>query len=87
MACPKWPEQPGRQTRLESRSVRYAVHQVRLQGCRALPVAEHVQRSAHIKLGRDGLFDLIHNPPATLRYEPGTHHCRKAITCSSATDP
>ena len=32
----------------------------------------YIQHSAHIKPGRDGLFDLIRNSPATLRYEPGT---------------
>ncbi|MFZ0151743.1 MAG: hypothetical protein WCB70_15020 [Xanthobacteraceae bacterium] len=32
----------------------------------------YIQHSAHIKLGRDGLFDLIRSSPATLRYEPGT---------------
>jgi predicted SnoaL-like aldol condensation-catalyzing enzyme len=31
-----------------------------------------IQHSAHIKPGRDGLFDLIRNSPATLKYEPGT---------------
>jgi predicted SnoaL-like aldol condensation-catalyzing enzyme len=33
---------------------------------------KYIQHSAHIKPGRDGLFDLIRNSPATLRYEPGT---------------
>jgi predicted SnoaL-like aldol condensation-catalyzing enzyme len=32
----------------------------------------YIQHSAHIKPGRDGLFDLIRSSPATLRYEPGT---------------
>jgi predicted SnoaL-like aldol condensation-catalyzing enzyme len=32
----------------------------------------YLQHSAHIKPGRDGLFDLIRNSPAALRYEPGT---------------
>ena len=32
----------------------------------------YLQHSAHIKPGRDGLFDLIRSSPATLRYEPGT---------------
>jgi predicted SnoaL-like aldol condensation-catalyzing enzyme len=32
----------------------------------------YVQHSAHIKPGRDGLFDLIRSAPVTLRYEPGT---------------
>jgi predicted SnoaL-like aldol condensation-catalyzing enzyme len=32
----------------------------------------YLQHSAHIKPGRDGLFYLIRNSPATLRYEPGT---------------
>ena len=32
----------------------------------------YVQHSAHIKPGRDGLFELIRSSPATLRYEPGT---------------
>jgi predicted SnoaL-like aldol condensation-catalyzing enzyme len=32
----------------------------------------YIQHSAHIKPGRDGLFDLIRNSPATLKYEPGT---------------
>jgi hypothetical protein len=39
----------------------------------------NIQHSAHIKLGRDGLFDLIRNPLATLRYEPGTHCCRRRL--------
>ena len=32
---------------------------------------DYVQHSAHIAPGRDGLFDLIKNIPATLKYEPG----------------
>src|SRR6201997_5163049 len=32
----------------------------------------YIQHSAHIKPGRDGLFDLIRSSPETLRYEPGT---------------
>ena len=32
----------------------------------------YIQHSAHIRPGRDGLFDLIRSSPATLRYEPGT---------------
>ena len=32
----------------------------------------YIQHSAHIKPGRDGLFDLIRSSPATLKYEPGT---------------
>jgi len=32
----------------------------------------YIQHSAHIKPGRDGLFDLIRSSPATLRYESGT---------------
>lgn len=32
----------------------------------------YIQHSAHIKPGRDGLFDLIRGSPASLRYEPGT---------------
>ena len=32
----------------------------------------YIQHSAHIKPGRDGLFDLVRSSPATLRYEPGT---------------
>jgi len=29
----------------------------------------YIQHSAHIEPGRDGLFNLIRNTPATLRYE------------------
>jgi len=32
---------------------------------------KYIQHSAHIKPGRDGLFDLVRSAPATLRYEPG----------------
>ncbi len=32
---------------------------------------DYIQHSAHIAPGRDGLFDLVRNTPATLRYEPG----------------
>jgi len=32
---------------------------------------DYIQHSAHIKPGRDGLFDLIKGLPPTLRYEPG----------------
>jgi predicted SnoaL-like aldol condensation-catalyzing enzyme len=32
---------------------------------------EYIQHSAHIAPGRDGLFNLIRNTPATLRYEHG----------------
>src|SRR5213080_3678937 len=31
----------------------------------------YIQHSAHIRPGRDGLFDLIRSTPATLKYEPG----------------
>jgi len=31
----------------------------------------YIQHSAHIPPGRDGLFNLIRNAPATLKYEPG----------------
>ncbi|WP_420997104.1 nuclear transport factor 2 family protein [Cupriavidus sp. 30B13] len=31
----------------------------------------YIQHSAHIAPGREGLFDLIRNAPATLKYEPG----------------
>ncbi|MBK3662061.1 nuclear transport factor 2 family protein [Bradyrhizobium diazoefficiens] len=31
--------------------------------------AQHIQHSAHIPPGRDGLFDLVKGLPATLRYE------------------
>jgi predicted SnoaL-like aldol condensation-catalyzing enzyme len=30
----------------------------------------YIQHSAHIELGRDGLFSLIKDVPATLKYEP-----------------
>jgi predicted SnoaL-like aldol condensation-catalyzing enzyme len=33
---------------------------------------DYIQHSAHIAPGRDGLFDLLKNAPATLKYEPGT---------------
>src|SRR5882672_6758191 len=33
---------------------------------------DYIQHSAHIEPGREGLFNLIKNLPATLRYEPGT---------------
>jgi predicted SnoaL-like aldol condensation-catalyzing enzyme len=33
--------------------------------------ANYIQHSAHIPPGREGLFGLIRNVPATLRYEPG----------------
>jgi len=32
---------------------------------------QYIQHSAHIPPGREGLFELIRNTPATLRYEPG----------------
>jgi predicted SnoaL-like aldol condensation-catalyzing enzyme len=31
----------------------------------------YIQHSAHIKPGRDGLFNLIKSIPPTLKYEPG----------------
>jgi predicted SnoaL-like aldol condensation-catalyzing enzyme len=31
--------------------------------------ARYIQHSAHIRPGRDGLFDLVRSLPATLRYE------------------
>src|SRR6476646_4066156 len=31
----------------------------------------YIQHSAHIKPGREGLFDLVKGLPSTLRYEPG----------------
>src|SRR5881394_1186620 len=32
---------------------------------------DYVQHSAHIALGREGLFNLIKGIPPTLKYEPG----------------
>jgi predicted SnoaL-like aldol condensation-catalyzing enzyme len=32
----------------------------------------HIQHSAHIAPGREGLFELIKSLPPTLKYEPGT---------------
>jgi predicted SnoaL-like aldol condensation-catalyzing enzyme len=34
--------------------------------------SNYIQHSAHIRPGRDGLFELIRSSPATLKYEPGT---------------
>ena len=34
--------------------------------------SNYSQHSAHIPPGRDRLFNLIRNMPATLKYEPGT---------------
>jgi hypothetical protein len=31
----------------------------------------YIQHSTHIVPGRDGLFNLVRNIPATLRYDPG----------------
>ncbi len=31
----------------------------------------YIQHSAHIKPGREGLFNLIKSAPSTLKYEPG----------------
>jgi predicted SnoaL-like aldol condensation-catalyzing enzyme len=33
---------------------------------------EYIQHSAHIEPGREGLFNLVRNTPAALKYEPGT---------------
>jgi predicted SnoaL-like aldol condensation-catalyzing enzyme len=33
--------------------------------------SSYIPHSAHIPPGRDGLFNLIRNAPATLKYEPG----------------
>jgi predicted SnoaL-like aldol condensation-catalyzing enzyme len=33
--------------------------------------SNYIQHSAHIPPGRDGLFNLIRNAPAALKYEPG----------------
>jgi predicted SnoaL-like aldol condensation-catalyzing enzyme len=32
---------------------------------------DYIQHSAHIDPGREGLFNLVKNTPATLKYEPG----------------
>ena len=32
----------------------------------------YIQHSAHIALGREGLFNLVKSLPQTLKYEPGT---------------
>jgi predicted SnoaL-like aldol condensation-catalyzing enzyme len=40
---------------------------------------EYIQHSAHIGPGRDGLFNLIKNAPATLRYEHGAIAAEKDI--------
>jgi predicted SnoaL-like aldol condensation-catalyzing enzyme len=34
--------------------------------------SNYIQHSAHIPPGRDGVFNLIRNMPATLKYESGT---------------
>jgi predicted SnoaL-like aldol condensation-catalyzing enzyme len=34
--------------------------------------SNYIQHSAHIAPGRDGLFNLIRNSPAALKYAPGT---------------
>jgi len=31
----------------------------------------YIQHSAHIRAGREGLFDLVKSLPSTLKYEPG----------------
>jgi predicted SnoaL-like aldol condensation-catalyzing enzyme len=33
--------------------------------------ARYIQHSAHIRPGREGLFDLVKSLPPTLKYEPG----------------
>jgi predicted SnoaL-like aldol condensation-catalyzing enzyme len=40
---------------------------------------DYIQHSAHIAPGREGLFDLIRNTPATLRYEHGVIVAEKDI--------
>ena len=40
---------------------------------------DYIQHSAHIAPGRDGLFNLIKNTPATLRYEHGAIAAEKDI--------
>ena len=40
---------------------------------------EYIQHSAHIGPGRDGLFNLIKNAPATLRYEHGAIAAEKDL--------
>ncbi len=32
---------------------------------------DYIQHSSHIEPGREGLFNLVKNSPATLKYEPG----------------
>ena len=32
----------------------------------------HIQHSAHIEAGREGLFNLVKTLPPTLKYEAGT---------------
>ena len=51
---------------------------LRKLGCLVVALVEkrywssnYIQHSAHIPPGRDGLFNLIRNAPATLKYEPG----------------
>ena len=34
--------------------------------------SNYIQHSAHIEPGREGLFNLVKNAPASLKYEPGT---------------
>jgi predicted SnoaL-like aldol condensation-catalyzing enzyme len=41
--------------------------------------AAYIQHSAHIGPGREGLFNLIKNSPATLRYEHGAIVAEKDI--------
>ena len=40
---------------------------------------EYIQHSAHIGPGRDGLFNLIKNAPATLQYEHGAIAAEKDL--------
>src|SRR2546425_10292533 len=34
--------------------------------------SDYIQHSAHIRPGREGLFNLVKTLPPTLKYEPGT---------------
>jgi hypothetical protein len=45
---------------------------------------EHIQHSAHIAPGREGLFNLIKSAPATLRYEHGVILADKEFVSSTA---
>ncbi len=64
---PETPEQRNKALVLEAFDTLFNRHD--LAGAEQFWSPNYIQHSAHIPPGREGLFDLVKNSPATMRYE------------------